>query len=263
VRSETDKAKAMNKVIDIIKKGFRTVSILDVGKYYLLSKGTNGLHRVRIKAIGNKQICARAGTEDYMTLYSTFCEKYHLPPRILPKNPVILDLGSNIGATILHFKHLYPSSRIIGVEMDEDNYKLAKTNTGFLGDVELIHGAISCFDGIVSYNKATGEDAYSIISNEKTNGTRSLINVNSITIPSIISKYNLPVVDFIKMDIEGEEIKLFEKHTDLSWLDLVKSLNIEVHGDLSHLQEIVSLLEKSGFRAWKDTHHWSAIMAVR
>jgi tRNA1(Val) A37 N6-methylase TrmN6 len=44
-------------------------------------------------------------------------------------NPVFLDLGSNIGLTIAHMKQIYPTSKIVGYEMNKENYILAKENT--------------------------------------------------------------------------------------------------------------------------------------
>ena len=249
----------------VIKRGLRTVHVFDVYKYYLLAKEkSQRVVRIRIRSIGNKSILARTGTEDYLTLYSTFYDQYHLPPATLKSPaPVIIDLGSNIGVTVLHLKHLYPSSRIIGVEMDEDNYKLAELNVKGIGNVEIINSAISVADGMVSYNKSDNVDAYHVITNKSANEKNGLKTVSSITVQSLLSKYNLESVDFMKMDIEGEEIKIFDDQVDLTWLNKVKALNIEVHGDSDVLQKILSILEKNGFRAWKDTNHWSAILAVK
>jgi FkbM family methyltransferase len=219
--------------------------------------------KLRIKHIGNKAVFARTGTEDYLTLCSTFYNQFHLPPITLKPDSVILDLGSNIGVTVLHLKHLYPSSRIIGVEMDEDNYKLAELNVAGVENVELINSAISVNDGIVSYNKSDNVDAYHVTANDDKSAAGGLVSVNSITIQSLLSKYNLKTVDFMKMDIEGEEIKIFDEQADLTWLNSVKTLNIEIHGDSVLLQKILSILERHGFRAWKDTNHWSAILAVK
>lgn len=72
-----------------------------------------------------------------------FHDQYHLAPGRLPDRPVILDLGSNIGCTIVHYKYLYGGSRIIGVEMDEGNYELAKRNV-MVGSINIeIHGDAS------------------------------------------------------------------------------------------------------------------------
>lgn len=248
----------------LIKRALRTVHLFDAYKFCLLAREESPrVEKLRIRSIGNKPVYARSGTEDYLTLYSTFYNQFHLPPTTLRPDSVILDLGSNIGVTLVHLKHVYPSARVIGVEMDEDNYKLAERNIAGMDGVEVINSAISVSDGVVSYNKSDNVDAYHVTTSGTDNHAGKLVSVNSITIGSLLAKYRLESVDFMKMDIEGEEIKLFDEQADLAWLNKVKALNIEIHGDAALLQSIISKLEGYGFRAWKDTNHWSAIMAVK
>jgi hypothetical protein len=65
------------------------------------------------------------------------------------------------------------------------------------------------------------------------------------------------------MDIEGAEEDIL-KNDDLTWLQYVKALNIEMHLDEHESVEYyINILEKQGFKAWKDTKHWSSIMAVK
>lgn len=248
----------------LVKRALRTVHLFDAYKFCLLAREESPrVEKVRIRSIGNRPVYARSGTEDYLTLYSTFYNQFHLPPAPLKPDAVILDLGSNIGVTLVHLKHVYPSARIIGVEMDEDNYKLAQRNIAGLDGVEVINSAISVSDGVVSYNKSDNVDAYHVTTSSADNQSGRLVSVNSITIGSLLAKYRLESVDFMKMDIEGEETKLFDEQADLTWLNKVKALNIEVHGDFALLQKLISMLEAHGFRAKKDTNHWSAIMAVK
>ena len=61
------------------------------------------------------------------------------------KNPNILDLGSNIGTSIIYFKTTYPNSKIIGVEADPNIYKILKKNvmSRKYNDIKLINKALS------------------------------------------------------------------------------------------------------------------------
>ena len=62
--------------------------------------------KIKINQIGNKKVLIRTSTIDLETLQSTFINKYHIPPFELPSNPIILDLGCNVGYTILHYASL-------------------------------------------------------------------------------------------------------------------------------------------------------------
>ena len=55
-------------------------------------------------------------TQDAAVLWSTFHGRYHLPPTDLPQDCVILDLGGNVGYTVLHFahRHLHDGSQYVG-----------------------------------------------------------------------------------------------------------------------------------------------------
>lgn len=70
-------------------------------------------------------------------------------------------------------------------------------------------------------------------------------------------------VDYLKMDMEGAEAFLLsEDSSTTAWLDRASAINIEVHAPLD-LEPFLRVLETSGFDAWKDATHWSAVHAVR
>lgn len=191
-----------------------------------------------------------------------FADKYHLPPKDtqLSKTPVILDLGSNIGLTIVHLKQLYPDSIIYGYEMNTDNYLLAKHNTKFYKNIHLHNQAIWTENTTVSYNASSDFDAYSLKKNDTDSAS---IKIQSTTVLSIIKKYNLTEIDYVKMDIEGAEEDILNQE-DLTWLQYVKAINIEMHLDENQdIDTYINILKKHGFNAWKDNKHWSSIMAVK
>jgi FkbM family methyltransferase len=250
-------------IVRQLRRALRIVPLTDLVKYHHLIAG-NGqpLSGVRIKKLDNDTVFARPGTEDYLTLYYVFYNQFHLPPARLTEAPVILDLGCNCGYTIAHYKRLYPDACVIGVEMDEDNLAVARRNVGGMTNVQLLHCAVSHKEGVVAYDKQAKEDAYRI---EPTGGMAAshLKTVTAMTMPSIIQRFGLSRIDFLKLDIEGEEVNVFGAAQDLGWLDAVRALNMEVHAEPAVLQQMLAMIEQRGFRAWKDTNHWSAIMAVR
>ena len=65
------------------------------------------------------------------------------------------------------------------------------------------------------------------------------------------------------MDIEGAEKDILTHH-DLSWLDYVNSINIEMHlNEEESIDAYIKIIEDQGFKAWKDTNHISSIIAVK
>jgi hypothetical protein len=59
--------------------------------------------------------------------------------------PSIIDCGSNIGLSILYFKSIYPHSRIVAFEPDEETFELLKENIrhNSLSQVSLYNFALS------------------------------------------------------------------------------------------------------------------------
>ena len=204
----------------------------------------------------NHAVLIRRDTVDIGSLWCALIEQYHRPPVALGSAPVILDLGSNIGLTMLDLKTEYPDARIIGVEMDHENYLMAQENTRNLLNVDVINAAVSISNGVVKYCKAANADAFRIQEDGK---GACLVEISALTIGDIMKQYNLHHIDYLKMDIEGTETALFSH--DISWLAVVQSLNIEVHN--GGLEQFISKLADNGFEAWKDTHHWSSVLAVR
>jgi FkbM family methyltransferase len=196
----------------------------------------------------------RVHGSDIPVVFDTFAGLYHLPPVPPPERPVIVDLGANIGCTIVHYASLYPGARIVGVELDAENVRLARINTSAIADTAtVLHAAIWPHDGNVGYS---GGEAwgYRVESGGET-------TVAALSMPSLMKSCGLSTIDFLKVDIEGAERDLFQG--TLPWLQHVRSLAIEVHDDEALIGQLISLLTARGFVAQRDTHHWSAVIAAR
>ena len=152
----------------------------------------------------------------------------------------IFDLGANVGYTAAHFASLYPSARVIAVEMDAQNADLAARNTSAWADrVSVLHAAVWSGDGYATYGGDI-EDGYAV---------------------SIMDEFGADRVDYLKMDIEGAESEVLLA-TSPDWLRRVDSIKIEIHnGD--DMAKYISAMESAGFQCWKDDRHWSCIAAAR
>ena len=67
--------------------------------------------------------------------------------------PVILDLGANIGLSVLYFKRLFPACRIYAYEPDPYIFEILQRNvTEFhLTDVTLVNEAVAEFSGELGF----------------------------------------------------------------------------------------------------------------
>jgi FkbM family methyltransferase len=210
------------------------------------------MNSVYIKEI-NKTFYCREGSRDISVLADTFEGRYHLPRWPLPARPTIVDLGSNIGATLLHYQFLYPDCRLIGVELDAANAQIAETNAP---GVLILRKAIWHEQAPV---KRAGNSTWGYSAVENPEGTSgSALPV--ITMNELIRDNRILKIDFLKIDIEGSEELLLTKNND--WLSQVEQLKVELHGDVSY-QVIDSALRARGFETAKCNIHWNALCARR
>ena len=217
---------------------------------------------IRIRNLAGTKIYVRRGSIiDRDVIKYVFCNQYHLPLQELPDKSIILDLGSNIGLTLIHFKKLYPGANVFGFEMDRENFEIALHNISGLQHCWLFNEAVWTKNGEVKYSETDFEDGFNIINDESIPAKKKLKVVQATTIDQIILEHSLTRIDYLKMDIEGAEKNIFTE-TSCDWLDIVQQLNIEGH-DATFLGEIIKILQMRGFICLEDKAHKSLVRAYR
>src|SRR5258706_2839419 len=137
------------------------LSWADKKLFFNLSHGKikrNEIVSINVRTAGKLPVYLRNNNIDAGVFSCAFFKQYHLPPKKLRANAIIADLGSHIGLTMRHLKYLYPASRILGVELDHENYMLAEKNLAGIDDCILVNAAIWYTDGFVNY---TGDNSIS------------------------------------------------------------------------------------------------------
>jgi FkbM family methyltransferase len=66
---------------------------------------------------------------------------------------------------------------------------------------------------------------------------------------------NLPVIDLMKIDIEGSEFALFSENSDVGWLAAVRRITMEVHPEFGCAANIGSTLATRGLSIQFVTNH--------
>jgi FkbM family methyltransferase len=100
---------------------------------------TSSLARLRWSG---RDIFYRSGTADPFVLYQVLLSsgtkaEYYVPPALRPK--IILDIGSNIGASIIYFHRQFPDANIFGFEPHPDTFRVLQENVAHLPGVRVFN----------------------------------------------------------------------------------------------------------------------------
>lgn len=166
----------------------------------------------------------RPGTADEYTFKEIFLMKeydFKLPASHQPK--FIIDAGANIGLTSILLSARYPDAKIISIEPDSENYAQLELNCKPYTNITPLRAALWSAEEFIQVNdQGYGIRGYVVEKSKEDHG------VIGITIPGIMKKYSFPVIDILKMDIEGSEKEVMESKYE-EWLPKVNCLVIELH----------------------------------
>jgi FkbM family methyltransferase len=139
------------------------------------------------------------------------------------RQPLIVDCGSNIGASVLWFSTRYPKAHILAIEPAPDNFELLRRNCAHL-DADLRQAGIAAEDGFAHLaDPGEGTLAY------RTIPTADEAEVSLLSLSTLLaSKPSTAYVPFLlKLDIEGAEKTLFDG--DCSVVDQFPLIVMEPH----------------------------------
>jgi len=193
----------------------------------------------RLVSIKNTPMMIFEGPEcisDDIVKYNDFWEfnLFNCFKQYFPKEGLMLDIGANIGAHCVQFKHYFPDLKIWAFEPFFENYNLLKTNTDRYNDVHCFNVGVGSNNSMVHFGGEEEKNSGVVKVVPNSNITNLVMALDSISFPEPIK--------FIKIDIEGHELSAFEgmketilKYKPLIWLE-------------DNKKTAVSYLEKLGYK---------------
>jgi len=180
---------------------------------------------------------------DIFTIAEILYERQYQLTTHLPKEPVIIDAGANIGVSCIWLLANNPGATLIAFEPAPDNFALLEQNLGHVEGVTLHQEAIGDHAGTVDLHLAKHGAVHSIVDIDVGSET---VAVPMVTLKDRLDSHSIKHVDLLKLDVEGSELDVIRGLGDR--LDNVDTVVGEVHEHLIDADAFYSLLEHHGIR---------------
>lgn len=131
-------------------------------------------------------------------------------------DPVILDVGANIGTYATWIAKAYPKAKIYCFEPQRIVFQMLCGNLA-INNIENVYAYNYAFgnkNSIIEFNEPdygslNNFGSFSLIQ-KSVNTTANKYQVDLYTLDNFVKKYNLSQVDFIKIDCEGMDLQILE-----------------------------------------------------
>jgi FkbM family methyltransferase len=196
------------------------------------SRRQNGMNVIDLRARGakfNASVFLRPGTSDWTVFEQVFLATNYDARRLaryeeLSKlycsltQPLILDLGANIGLASLYFLRSWPRATVVAVEPDVDNIDLLRLNAPRVRELHAAIASETCRVRIANPDDA----AWAYRTEQNDQGT-----IDGITVSTILDRFPTCQPFICKIDIEGAETELLSQNTD--WVARFPIVILEPH----------------------------------
>jgi FkbM family methyltransferase len=167
----------------------------------------------------NRDIFYRSGTRDPFVLYQILLRRgtkaeYYVPPTLKPKT--IIDIGSNIGASIIYFHRQFPGARILGFEPHPDTFQILQKNVERLTGVQVFNYGLGATNEriVVSADKVHFAQFRTRGKFKDKGYPISPIECEVRRLDDILRELGIAQIDLIKTDCEGAEADVFSTLPD-------------------------------------------------
>lgn len=157
----------------------------------------------------------------------------------------VMDAGANCGYASLWLNARFPNAKICSIE---PHPVLARSIRETLKRNEVpatvIQAALSSIDGTAQLHFGSLSTTHSLHTGRPLGGSGS-VEVETISMPTLLERLEWPRIDLLKLDIEGAEVELLAGTP--SWLSRVRAIVGELHGAYGP-EQLAADLEPAGFR---------------
>lgn len=176
-------------------------------------------------------------TEDYLANFDTKQVLTHL---VKKDDPVIVDVGANVGQTLSRIKRIFPAAQMHCIEPVPEHYDELKEISKFYDDAYVYNLALGDKDEQREFNvnqhqpmlssfyelNENSKDSIAINAPEASHSNfldNEKITVHSKTLDTWAQENNITHIDLLKMDTQGSEPEILE-----GGIEILKNTNVIV-----------------------------------
>jgi FkbM family methyltransferase len=169
--------------------------------------------RVPVVRRGQRLVLALGQYQDLEVVRELYIDGEYPEELEIADPAVIVDLGANIGLSLLDFRLRYPQARLIGVEPDPIAFNTLRLNTSADPNIQILPVAAAGADGVREFYSSSE----SVVSGfSRTRAFQKPIAVCAKSLDSLMADMDLSTVDLLKIDVEGAEEEVLASCTRLS-----------------------------------------------
>lgn len=128
----------------------------------------------------------------------------------------IIDVGANIGTTVVEYAKCFPTAKIVAIEPIKDTYDILCSNISKLGKVKSFHCAAGSTPGTVHVNLSNRSECNSLVAGPEDSLPNKLgETVKVIKLDDLASAEGLLRFDILKTDTEGYDLEVLKGATQL------------------------------------------------
>jgi len=250
--------------LSLLRQLWPRMTLLSIIRYraFLLREAADTMRashsvRLRLRAPYDAAIRLQETGSDMPTFREVLMgdEVYRCVVDRLPGCRTVVDLGANIGLATIYFAAHYPGSRILAVEPNPVTFRELERNVRHLSRADRIH---LVWGGVWSDRRTLAPHPAPATTKSNAFATLAADDAADEVIPGypmtqLIDMGGFDSVDLVKVDIEGAEVELFRG--DLSWLERVRMIAIEFHGNSRSDSGFDGIMRGHGFMVDDTNRH--------
>jgi FkbM family methyltransferase len=170
-------------------------------------------------------------------------------PIIISAQYPIIDVGAHAGFFSLYARDLNQNVLIYAMEPEPKNFIALNTNINGNKLKNIFTLNLALTDKSDKKKLIISEDSHNhkLITKPEKDGKQKTCSVQTICLSDLFKNYNINKISLLKMDVEGEEFKIF-KNAKSPELRQIEAIILEYHNNQeNNYKKIENILRKNGF----------------